>query len=67
MNLSHLHAIEQRLVRERTRFAIDQSPARAVWVAQAERELVDERKYLGLEPQAECHLSDADLLRELGQ
>ncbi|WP_294390192.1 hypothetical protein [uncultured Sphingomonas sp.] len=52
VDLSHLHSIEDHLIRERARLAKARGDSevalRTVWVAQAERELANERKFLGL-------------------
>ncbi|NYT42328.1 hypothetical protein HZY97_16265 [Sphingomonas sp. R-74633] len=69
-NRSHLNALEEGLVRERARLADasteGERETRRVWVAQREREIAGERKYLGL-PEADHldDLSDDDLLAEL--
>lgn len=66
---SHLHALEERLVRERVRLGAAASESeralRAAWVAQAEREITTERAFLGL-PVEGPEPADDELLRELG-
>lgn len=67
---SHLVALHDRLSRERSRLAEAKSDEeralRQVWVAQAERELEGEMKFLGIEGSAQvAEISDDDLLAEL--
>ncbi|ENZ77964.1 hypothetical protein OR214_02240 [Ralstonia pickettii OR214] len=67
---SHLVALQHRLFRERTRLAeatSDKERAlRQVWVAQAERELEGELKFLGMDGSGHvAEISDDDLLAEL--
>ena len=66
---SHLHAIEDRLIRERARLAAAKGERaralRAVWVAQAERELAAEQWFLGLTAAPAGPLSDDELLAAL--
>jgi hypothetical protein len=68
-DFSHLNAIQARLHRETQRLAEARTEteraARAVWVAQAEKELADEYKFLGVEPGADFVGSDDELLAEL--
>lgn len=73
-DLSHLHAIEDRLFSERARLRAATKPSEIEWrtmnVAGIERELQQERKFLGLPPQQTideilAEMSDDDLLAEL--
>lgn len=69
---SHLVALHEHLSRERARLATAKSDEeralRQVWVAQAERELEGELKFLGMDGGAEvAEISDDDLLAELGK
>lgn len=68
---SHLHAIELRLSHERDRLRRatrpDEIAIRTVWVAGYEKELADERRFLGLaDDSASRDLTDDELLAELG-
>ena len=68
--LSHLHAIQDRLIRERARLETARTGGeralRVAWVAQAEREVAAERDFLGLAPDTPAApLSDDELLAEL--
>lgn len=66
-DLSHLNAIQDRLFRERQRMERatgKERELRTVWVAQAEKELADEYKRLGIEPETR-EISDEELLAEL--
>lgn len=64
MNFDHLIALQDGLAREKSRFARDANPSRAVWIAQREREIKAEEAFLGL-PAVDCSLSDDELLAEL--
>jgi len=69
-DLTHLHALQERLAREVAR-AHDCRPSelelRQVWIAQLEREIAAERRFLGLpEEVALSAMSDEQLLAELG-
>ncbi|RUU99463.1 hypothetical protein EOB36_20515 [Mesorhizobium sp. M6A.T.Cr.TU.017.01.1.1] len=68
-DLSHLNAIEARLYREQVRLAAATNKGerafREVQVAQAEKELANEHKFLGSVPVAAVAMSDAELLAEL--
>lgn len=46
MDLSHLNALELGLSHERARYAVDKSELRKVWIAQREREIEAERRFL---------------------
>ena len=67
MDQSHLIALETGLSRERARLSAAKNDAerrqRSVWVAQLEREVTDERRFLGIAPPTE--MTDAQLLAEL--
>ncbi|HXJ39712.1 MAG TPA: hypothetical protein VNH18_10570 [Bryobacteraceae bacterium] len=68
--MNHLHALELRLSHERERLAqaktARERELRAVWVAQIEREIAGERKFLGLpESEADATVSDDELLAQL--
>ena len=67
MHLSHLFALELSLSHERGRLArarsVGERELRSVWVAQIEREIASERRFLGLGEPTE--LSDDELLAEL--
>lgn len=68
---AHLVALQERLARERGRLAHAKTSAekeqRQVWVAQMERELEGELKFLGLSSDATpTELDDDTLLAELG-
>lgn len=69
MDTTHLSYLELGLHNERQRLAEAKSDGeralRQVWVAQLEREVVCERKFLGL-PEVAEDVSDEELLRELG-
>jgi hypothetical protein len=61
---NHLAALEIRLSHERARFAKDNSPIRAVWIAQIEKEIANEKKFLGIEDNLP-EMSDDELLKAL--
>lgn len=68
----HLHALELHLSNERTRLAgsktASESRYRQVLVAQLEKEIADERKFLGIsEPMPINQIDDDELLNELFQ
>ncbi len=65
MDISHLIAIQERLARERVKLAADpDNPHRQVWVAQAEKELANEKAFLGLADDLP-EMTDDELLAEL--
>ncbi len=65
MDASHLIAIQERLAREKAALAADPgNELRKVWVAQAEKELANEKKFLGLDDELP-EMSDDELLAEL--
>jgi len=67
----HLHALELRLSHERERLGQAKSPAesamRKVWVAGIEKEIADEKAFLGLSESADdvAQMTDDELLAEL--
>jgi hypothetical protein len=63
MNHDHLTALETRLSHEKARFAKDGSPLRAVWIAQIETEIANEKRFLGLDDLPE--ITDDELLAAL--
>ena len=68
-DLTHLNALELNLSHERVRLsqATNQQDIalRKVWVAQLEREIADERKFLGIVSTDDADLSIDDLFAEL--
>ena len=68
-DLNHLDAILARLAREQRSLAFARSPKerelRAVWVAQAKKELAAEYAFLGISPCAPCDMTDDELLAAL--
>lgn len=64
MNTEHLVALQSRLANERERFAQDSSPLREVWIAQIEREIANEKKFLGIEEDLP-EMSDDEILAAL--
>lgn len=70
-DLIHLHALNLRLSRERERFSsantYEEREMRSVWVTSIEKEIGQERIFLGLpEVQPPVEVSDDDLLCQLG-
>jgi len=70
MDLSHLSALQHRLSHERDYLAkaktVREQELRKVWIAQLEKEISAERKFLGLgEETAPEDMSNDDLLAEL--
>jgi hypothetical protein len=70
---NHLVALQSRLSREKARLAAARSPkeiqTRTVWVAQAEREVAAELRFLGL-PDAPVNIDeilDDDIFAELSK
>jgi len=63
--MTHLNALQLRLLNERARLAVARSAqeieARTVWVAQIEKEIAAEAQFAALP-----EMSDDDLMRELG-
>lgn len=70
MDMSHLAALETRLSHERARLARETNATRRelrkVWIAQIEREISEERSFLGL-PETEQlpEMTDEELLAAL--
>jgi hypothetical protein len=66
---SHLNALELRLSNERGRLAAakteHEKKARGVWVAQAEKEIAAEKKFLGISDKPQSEQSDEELLGDL--
>jgi len=69
MNTSHLEALQVRLSHERSYLAQakteKQRAMRRVWIAQVEKEIAGERKFLGLGAEVVPELSDEELMAEL--
>jgi hypothetical protein len=68
-NTEHLNALELRLSHERGYLAkaktAGERELRAVWIVQIEKEIAGERAFLGMSDDAECEMSDDELLAEL--
>ena len=64
MNTDHLIAIHNRLFNEKARYALDNNPIRAVWIAGIEKEMRDEMEFIGL-PTMDEIMEDEDLLAML--
>lgn len=64
MNTDHIIALQNQLFNEKSRFAIDKSPIRAVWIAQTEREIKFEMEFIGM-PAVDCEITDDELLAML--
>ena len=68
LNLDHLNSIELRLSNERARLANAKTEGekqlRKVWVNGIEKELEDEKKFLGINS-VEIEMDEEDLLAEL--
>jgi hypothetical protein len=70
MDTTHLDALEARLSHERVRLAAAKTSGerelRTVWVRGIEKEIADERKFLGITDTPECdEMSDDELLAAL--
>jgi len=69
MDVSHLNALELRLSHERGYMAQakteKEQALRKVWIAQIEKEIADEKKFLGLVDNEPCEISADDLLAAL--
>lgn len=69
MDLSHLDALNVRRSHERGYLAAAKTDRerqfRQVQIASVEKEIAGEYRYLGIDPVAECNLSDGELLAEL--
>ena len=66
---AHLDALNLRLSRERSRFAVasgKQRELRGVWIAQIEREIDREMEFLGVNYAPLPEMSDDELLAALG-
>lgn len=61
-DLTHLNALQLRLSHERAR---PQSAIRAVWIAQIEKEIAGEMKFLGIAQAPALEISDDELMAEL--
>ena len=61
INTSHLIALQNQLFNEKSRFAIDKSTIRAVWIAQTEREIKGKMEFIGMLPVI-CEMTDDELL-----
>jgi hypothetical protein len=70
-DLSHLDALTGRLAREKARLASatteNERRFRAVWVAQCEKEIAAEYKFLGIEPVVPTELSNDELAAMLDE
>lgn len=67
-DFSHLHALETRLSHERIRQAKasgQELALRNIWVAQMEREIAAEKRFLGLDASFDDSMTDEELLAEL--
>lgn len=66
--MTHLDALELRLSNERLRLSAatstQEKEMRTVWVAQIEKEIAAEYKFLGIAPPAD--MTDEEILAELG-
>jgi hypothetical protein len=69
--MTHLNALQVRLSHERDYLAKAKTQKeielRTVWIAQIEKEIANEYKFLGLEPAAEIEMSDDELLAALSE
>ena len=66
MDTTHLTALYTRLSNEKSRYATDNSAHRAVWIKQIEKEIANERAFLGMpadEPMPE--MTDDEILAAL--
>ena len=67
---SHLNALRLRLSNERIRLDNEKTESgkalRGVWVAQIEKEIEGEKRFLGIVETDESTLTDAELLAALG-
>lgn len=70
MDMTHLNALEVRLSNERGYLAqartAKEQRLRTVWIAQIEKEIKGEKRFLGIVDHAEPEVSDDDLLAMLG-
>lgn len=71
MDLTHLNALNVRLSHERGYLAAAKSNVerdlRSVWISQIEKEISDERTFLGLGEDVVPEMSDDDLLALLSE
>lgn len=69
-DLTHLNALSLRLSHERGYLAAAKSEKeralRAVWIAQIEREIANEKRFLGIDDAPQSDMSDDELLAALG-
>lgn len=70
MDTSHLTALHNQLVRAKDRLAKEKAEAgrqlRRVWIAQIEKEIENEYKFLGVQSSSALpEMSDDDLMNEL--
>ena len=67
---SHLIALQTRLAHEQGYLAkaktTGERELRTVWIAQIEKEIASEKKFLGMD-EVECDMSDEELLKALGE
>jgi hypothetical protein len=70
MDLTHLDALRLRLSHERGYLAAARTDKertrRLAWIAQVEREIAGEMKFLGIEYAPACDMTDDELLAALG-
>ena len=64
MNLDHLNALELRLSHERARPVTE---IRKVWIAQIEKEIAGEKKFLGLQNVSANEMTDDELMAALSE
>lgn len=68
-DFTHLDALTDGLRREKLRLAEatckNEITIRMVWIAQREREIAAEYRFLGVEPVADSEMTDDELLAEL--
>ena len=67
--MDYLHALQLRLSRQRGYLRVAKADGerqlRAVWISQIEKEIRDQRKFLGLPDEAELEMTDDEILAEL--
>jgi len=70
MNTAHLIALQANLANEQDRLSnantMEERKLRQVWVAQLEKEIADEKKFLGMDDLTGVEMSDSELLAGLG-
>lgn len=68
-DLTHLNALQLRLSHERDRLAAartdNERELRRVWIAQIEREITGEYRFLGINPSEPADMTDDELLAAL--